>query len=135
MRLYFAETFPDLRPMRHEEGVYAWTVDVTAKAGKDRHDTRFSDAYEASTLRRDNDSAIQALLAASASKSGNGAHLPGGSGGSEQKGLAGLLARDLGTSSPMWWALLTLWSFRSLKAWRRPDFLGARLGDKVRMLV
>jgi len=38
---------------------------------------------------------------------------------------------DSATVTPMWWALIVLWRYRSVKAYRRSDFIAPRLFDKV----
>lgn len=158
---YFAATFPRLRAPQAGEAPADFLVDVTTRAaGNPRTEGAFAAAYAASQLRADNDRRVGELVAAmharrlravtnvapvgaatnpgscgpcvclpmplrSCSTCGDGAAEAG-------SGRCGWCSSQAaGTVTPMWWGLLTLYRFRSLRAIKRADFILPRTGDKV----
>lgn len=143
---YFAATFPRLRAPQAGEAPADFLVDVTTRAaGNPRTEGAFAAAYAASQLRADNDRRVGELVAAmharrlravtnvapvgaatnpgscgpcvclpmplrSCSTCGDGAAEAG-------SGRCGWCSSQAaGTVTPMWWGLLTLYRFRSLRA-------------------
>ena len=118
---YFAATFPELRRPAAAEGLADFVVDVTTRADTDpKQACRFADAYAASQLHADNEAAQEALrgeaLAALQQPGGGG----GGGGGGGVRGCgascSGCGGQEEGTVTPMWFALLVLYRYRTLRA-------------------
>ena len=151
---FFGATFPSLRSMRKSEGVADYLLDVTTSVNYDPEKAAvFADGYAASKLCADNLVEISELDESSRKqnsntieKNGNQSETDpdletGSNGASEhQKEPPYSSVLDIskisssrfggGTVTPTWWALLVLWRYRSLKAYKTPAFIAPRTGDK-----
>jgi ABC-type multidrug transport system ATPase subunit len=95
-----------------------WVVDLTTRADREGRAGDYTRAYAASPLAIEMTAETAGLLAA------GGADLSAHS----RKALAA--RRE--TVTPGWWQLRTLLKYRSPKHFASPDWLGPRIGDKVR---
>jgi ATP-binding cassette subfamily G (WHITE) protein 2 len=95
-----------------------WVVDLTTRADREGRAGDYTRAYAASPLAIEMAAETAGLLAA------GGADLSAHS----RKALAA--RRE--TVTPGWWQLRTLLKYRSPKHFASPDWLGPRIGDKVR---
>ncbi|KAL4457942.1 hypothetical protein ABPG75_012807 [Micractinium tetrahymenae] len=158
---YFAATFPQLRAPEAAKGLADFLVDVTTRAAGDpQTEGMFAAAYAESQLRADNDMAVAELVSSRQAKrqlAASGAASVGAASSLASCGPCLCLAMPLqrcsacggrdavaggsccgwctgqaaGTVTPMWWGLLTLYRFRSLRAIKRADFIMPRIGDKI----
>ncbi|KAL4426977.1 hypothetical protein ABPG77_009538 [Micractinium sp. CCAP 211/92] len=158
---YLAATFPQLRKPEAAEGLADFLVDVTTRAAEDpQTEAAFAAAYAGSQLQADNKRTAEELAAATlarhsrATDSAASAQAPGRLDGCSHcvcllmppsscgdcgrldaaacSGRCGWCSGEAeGTVTPMWWGLLTLYRFRSLRAIKRADFIMPRTGDKV----
>ncbi|GAB4820601.1 hypothetical protein N2152v2_007647 [Parachlorella kessleri] len=132
---YFRATFPLLRGPSRMEGVADFVVDVTTQAAKQQAaglegGPRFAEAYQESGLREESERQLQDYLAAT---EGFSAAVEARITGKALNGGYSLpwLGRPEGTATPFWWALLTLWRYRSLTCFKQMDYLAPRMFSNV----
>lgn len=102
--------------LREGENEAEWIVDLTTKADRQGKAGDFAAAFEKSELKARGDEEIDAQLAAASELSETA-----------KKELA--VRRE--TVTPTWWALRTLFKYRTSKNYKNPEFLGPRVGDKL----
>ncbi|PSC72752.1 P-loop containing nucleoside triphosphate hydrolase isoform B [Micractinium conductrix] len=136
------------------EGLADFLVDVTTRApGDPEIQQAFAAAYAASPLAAENARRVEAVFTSLAQQAGGadggqGSQTVGGAsagaccflpccgeasqcsrGASSCVGLC--RGEEAGTGTPLWWALLVLYRYRTLRAIKRAGFIMPRTGDKI----
>lgn len=153
---FFGTAFPSLRSRRRSEGVADYLLDVTTSVNYDPEKAAvFADGYAASKQCADNLQEIAEIDEAVNKGTGNGDeadshHSRHSRRGDVETGMESVTEHSYppstvksvidvrstrkftgSTVTPTWWALLVLWRYRSLKAYRMPTFIAPRTGDKL----
>lgn len=113
---FFHQSCPALPGLKEGENEAEWIVDLTVQADRQGRSGDFAAAYESSEFKSAADSDIARLLA-------------------KAEDLDDATKADLAvrreTVTPFWWALKTLFKYRTLKNYKSPDYLGPRVADKL----
>ena len=114
---YFHSVTPTLEGVRDGENEAEWIVDVTTLADRQGRQGVFIDAFEKSEHRRDAEKEVVRM--------NEDYHLI------MDEATKAELAVTRDTVTPTWWALKTMFKYRTLKNYTNPEFLGPRVGDKL----
>lgn len=114
---YFHSVSPtDITGLREGENEAEWIVDITTLADRQGRQDDFVRAFAKSEIKLQGDKEIDQMLQKASTLDEQ-----------TKKDLA--VKRD--TVTPTWWALKTLFKYRTSKNYRSPEFLGPRVMDKL----
>ena len=113
---FFHTSCPNVSTLREGENEAEWIVDLTTQADRQGKAGDFAAAFSKSDLKVIGDREIDDQLNAVSDLSEDA-----------RKELS--VRRE--TVTPTWWALRTLFKYRTTKNYRNPEFLGPRVGDKL----
>ncbi|WPT13876.1 ABC transporter G family member 34 [Picochlorum sp. SENEW3] len=114
---YFHSVSPtDITGLREGENEAEWIVDITTLADRQGRQDDFVRAFAKSEIKLQGDKEIDHMLQKTSTLDEQ-----------TKKDLA--VKRD--TVTPTWWALKTLFKYRTSKNYRSPEFLGPRVMDKL----
>lgn len=114
---YFHSVAPTLEGVRDGENEAEWIVDVTTLADRQGRQGVFIDAFAKSEHRTDAEKEVGRM--------NKDYHMI------MDEATKAELAVKRDTVTPTWWALRTMFKYRTLKNYTNPEFLGPRVGDKL----
>ncbi|EFN51572.1 hypothetical protein CHLNCDRAFT_140061 [Chlorella variabilis] len=113
---YFHTRCPSIAGIKEGENEAEWIVDLTTQADRQGRSVDFAAAFAGSELKAAADKELEQLLV-------------------EAEEMDEATEKDMAvkreTVTPFWWALKTLFKYRTAKNYRSPDYLGPRVADKL----